>query len=112
MRRLCADGFADVRVCRLDEAGSQGMTSYSSHESGAFEEEHIWSFPCTCGGPLSTKQGGPASVLEKRASPCGGTIGLHVGDDFALVAYGIKGQFIRLEVNHHYRAGVSGGLRG
>lgn len=103
------DGSADVCACRLDESGSQDMTFHSTHESGALEEEHVWSFLCTCGGPL--KHGQPASVLEKRASPCGGTIGLHVGDDFALEAYGIKGQFIRLDVNHHYRAGASGGSR-
>lgn len=109
--RVCTDGFADVRIYRLDEAGSREMTSYSSHTSGAFEEEHMWSFPCTCAGsPVPKKQGKP-TALEKRASPCGGTIGLHVGDDFALEAYGIKGQSIRLEVNHHYRAGASGGSR-
>ncbi|OJT08064.1 hypothetical protein TRAPUB_999 [Trametes pubescens] len=96
MRLLRAMGL------ELAEAGLQDVTFHSRHESGQLEEEHMWTFPCMCAAP-----NGLGKVLEKRTSPCGGTIALHVGDDFALQAYGIKGQFIRLEVNHHYRAKAS-----
>ncbi len=98
---LCgdADDIADAWVDRLAEAGLQDVTFHSRHESGALEEEHMWTFPCMCAAP-----NGLGKALEKRTSPCGGTIALHVGDDFALQAYGITGQFVRLEVNHHYRS--------
>ncbi|KAH9851562.1 hypothetical protein C2E23DRAFT_229481 [Lenzites betulinus] len=70
-------------------------------------EETSWRYPCMCGRKVGAGSSKHSDAIRKMKAlsgnhgTCGGDIVLTIGDDFALLeAYGIKGQFISLRVQH------------
>ena len=95
---------ADVGVGggRLDSA-LQGYVKFQYNSPGGLMDE-VYKYPCTCGGTSS-----PATENEMRhripdekyaGEVCGGTIMLMVGEDNALLAHGIHGQRIAVDIVH------------
>ena len=98
---------ADVGVGggRLDSA-LQGYAKSQYNSPGGLMDE-VYKYPCTCGGtppPVAENEMRPHAHRipdEKYAGEvCGGTIMLMVGEDNALLAYGIQGQRIAVDIMH------------
>ena len=93
-----------TNVLRLDSA-LQGYVKFQYKSAQGMMDE-VYKYPCTCGGtppPVAENEMRHAHRIpdEKYAGEvCGGTIMLMVGEDNALVAYGIQGQRIAVDIVH------------
>ena len=87
------------------DSALQGYVKFQNNSPGGLMDE-VYKYPCTCGGTSS-----PAAENEMRyahripdekhaGEVCGGTIMLMVGEDNALLAYGIQGQRIAVDIVH------------
>ena len=93
-----------TNVLRLDSA-LQGYVKFQYKSAQGMMDE-VYKYPCTCGGtppPVAENEMRHAHRIpdEKYAGEvCGGTIMLMVGEDNALLAYGIQGQRIAVDIVH------------
>ncbi|TBU61896.1 hypothetical protein BD310DRAFT_812392 [Dichomitus squalens] len=89
---------------RLDNALMGHCLFKYKNEHGTMD--HVYKYPCTCGGMPPKRADDEVRHAhrmpdERHAGKrCGGTIMVIVGEDNALLAYGIRGQRIAVDIVH------------
>ncbi|TBU23207.1 hypothetical protein BD311DRAFT_704353 [Dichomitus squalens] len=89
---------------RLDNALMGHCLFKYKNEHGTMD--HVYKYPCTCGGMPPKRADDEVRHAhrmpdERHAGErCGGTIMVIVGEDNALLAYGIRGQRIAVDIVH------------
>ena len=78
--------------------------TYKDGTGNVVAVDRVYKYPCACGGttiPQRTYARSPVRAPDVTYfGPCGGTIMVIVGVDDALLTYGIRGQWVAVDIVH------------